>query len=156
MIFPYKCFYLILYQRAKFQCHTSFPSQDIKQNVLLSLLFRQLMSQSIRFILDQPLKQWLTGRKSGEDGNTKIWISWERKELSDEIKYIFHIFWRAIIWLKIKKWWKIVDTSFNFMQKIEKFHASIFHKTWKTIFWAYFRSFWNKNSNSPFGPKIPE
>ena len=29
-------FYLILYQRAKFQCHTSFPSQDIKQNVLLS------------------------------------------------------------------------------------------------------------------------
>ena len=28
--------YLILYQQAKFQCHTSFPSQDIKQNVLLS------------------------------------------------------------------------------------------------------------------------
>ena len=29
-------FYLILYEWAKFQCHTSFPSQDIKQNVLLS------------------------------------------------------------------------------------------------------------------------
>ena len=29
-------FYLILYQLAKFQCHNSFPSQDIKQNVLLS------------------------------------------------------------------------------------------------------------------------
>ena len=27
--------YLILYQRAKFQCHTFFTSQDIKQNVLL-------------------------------------------------------------------------------------------------------------------------
>ena len=35
--FPLKCFfYLILYQRAKFQCHISFPSQGIKQNVLLS------------------------------------------------------------------------------------------------------------------------
>ena len=29
-------FYLILYQQTKFQCHTSFPLQDIKQNVLLS------------------------------------------------------------------------------------------------------------------------
>ena len=29
-------FYLILYQQAKFQCPTSFPSQDVKQNVLLS------------------------------------------------------------------------------------------------------------------------
>ena len=28
--------YLILYQWIKFQCHTFFPSQDIKQNVLLS------------------------------------------------------------------------------------------------------------------------
>ena len=26
--------YLILYQRTKFQCHTFFPSHDIKQNVL--------------------------------------------------------------------------------------------------------------------------
>ena len=40
-----KVFYLILYQQTKFQCHTSFPSQDIKQNVLLKFLFRQLMSQ---------------------------------------------------------------------------------------------------------------
>ena len=28
--------YLILYQWTKFQCHTFFTSQDIKQNVLLS------------------------------------------------------------------------------------------------------------------------
>ena len=28
--------YLILYQWTKFQCHTLFLSQDIKQNVLLS------------------------------------------------------------------------------------------------------------------------
>ena len=27
---------------------------------------------NFKFIFDQPLKQWLTGRKRGEDGNTKI------------------------------------------------------------------------------------
>ena len=31
--------------------------------------------------MDQALKQWVTGRKRGEDGNTKIGISRERKEL---------------------------------------------------------------------------
>ena len=43
-------------------------SQDIKQNVLLSSY------------LDSWLHQ-LTGEKRGEDENTKIWISQERKEL---------------------------------------------------------------------------
>ena len=56
--------YLILYLWTKFICHTFFPSQDIKQNVF-----------------NHPLKQWPTGRKGGKDGNTKIWISRERKEL---------------------------------------------------------------------------
>ena len=37
-------FHLILYQWTKFQCHNFFPSQDIKQNVLLSsYIFRQFM-----------------------------------------------------------------------------------------------------------------
>ena len=35
---------------------------------VIKFLVRQLMTS---FILDQPLKQWLTGRKRGEDGNTK-------------------------------------------------------------------------------------
>ena len=30
--------------------------------------------------------------KKGEDGNTKIWISWEQKELLDEIKTSFIVF----------------------------------------------------------------
>ena len=34
--FPQNVFYLIPYQLAKFQCHTFFSSQYIKQNVLLS------------------------------------------------------------------------------------------------------------------------
>ena len=50
---------------------------------VIEFLFRQLiMSQTIIFMLDQPLKQWLTRRKRGEDENTKICISRERKELS--------------------------------------------------------------------------
>ena len=65
-------FYLILYQWAKFQCHTFFPSHDIKQNVIKFMLRQLMMSQTIIFMLDQPLKQWLTGTARGEDGNTKI------------------------------------------------------------------------------------
>ena len=39
---------------------------------VIKFLFRQLMiSQTLRFSLDQPLQQWLTGRKRGEDENTK-------------------------------------------------------------------------------------
>ena len=34
--FSINLLYLILHQWTKFQCHTFFPSQDIKQNVLLS------------------------------------------------------------------------------------------------------------------------
>ena len=34
--------------------------------------------------------------KRGEDKNTKIWISRERKELLDEIKSIFHSFFAGL------------------------------------------------------------
>ena len=48
----------------------SFPRYQTK--CVIKFLFSQLMiSQTIRFMLDQPLKQWLTGRKRGEDGNKK-------------------------------------------------------------------------------------
>ena len=40
-----------------------------------------MMSQTIRSMLDQPLKEWLAERKRGGDGNTKIWVSWEQREV---------------------------------------------------------------------------
>ena len=47
---------------------------------VIKLLFTQLMtSQLSRFFLDQTLKQWLTGKKGGEEENTKIKISQEQK-----------------------------------------------------------------------------
>ena len=49
--------------------------------VIKFLLGKLMMLQTSRFILDQALKQRMTGRKRGEDGNTKIWISGEQKKL---------------------------------------------------------------------------
>ena len=40
---------------------------------VIKFLVRQLMTScTLRFFLNQPLKQWLRGKKRGEDGNTKI------------------------------------------------------------------------------------
>ena len=48
----------------------SFPRYQAK--CVIKFLFRQLMtSQTLRVILDQSSKQWLTGRKRGEEGNNK-------------------------------------------------------------------------------------
>ena len=48
----------------------SFSRYQIKR--VINFLFRQLMtSQTLRFIFEQSLKQWLTERKKGEDGNIK-------------------------------------------------------------------------------------
>ena len=40
---------------------------------VIKFLFIQLMmSSTLTFFLDQPLKQWLTGKKRGEDKNRNI------------------------------------------------------------------------------------
>ena len=39
---------------------------------VIKFLFRQLMmSYTLTFFLNQPLKQWMTGKNIGEDENTK-------------------------------------------------------------------------------------
>ena len=57
-----------------------------------------------KFDIYLPSTSKAMANREKEGGNTKIWISWERKELFTEIKSIFHIFWRAIIWWEIKIW----------------------------------------------------
>ena len=48
-------------------------SSRYQTKCVIKFLFRQLMmSCALRFFLDQPLNQSLTGRKRGEDENTKI------------------------------------------------------------------------------------
>ena len=71
--------------------HFSFLRYQTK--CVIKFLFRQLMtSHTLRFIFDQPLKQWLTGRKRGEDGNTKIEYLENEGSFLDEINSIFHSF----------------------------------------------------------------
>ena len=88
--------YLMLYQWTKFQYHTCLPCEDIKQNVLTSYLdswSRHILSD-LSWI---NLKQWLTGRKRGEDRNTKIWITWKWKELFGENETFFIVFKRLLL-----------------------------------------------------------
>ena len=53
-----------------------------KTKCVFKFLFRQLMiSKTLRFFFNQPLKQWLTVKKRTEDENAKTLISQEQKEL---------------------------------------------------------------------------
>ena len=60
---------------------TPYFLRKISKCVIRLLLPQLMMSWILRFFLDQPLKEWLTGRKRGKDKNTKTWISRERKDL---------------------------------------------------------------------------
>ena len=73
MIFPYKCFLFNTLSTGKVSISYLFSFRRYQTKCVIKFLFRQLMmSQTIRFMLDQPLKQWLTGRKRGVDRNTNI------------------------------------------------------------------------------------
>ena len=66
----------------KFQCHTFFPSEFIKQN---------LIDEVIRFIFDH-------GKKEGKAEIQKFEYLESKKGFLDEIQSIFHYYLRAIIW----------------------------------------------------------
>ena len=55
-----------------------------------------MTSQTLWFFFNQPVKQWLIGRKRGEDENTQISISWERKELFRWNKKTFFIVFKGL------------------------------------------------------------
>ena len=113
-----------------------FPSQDIKQNVLLSsYLDNWWRHKLLRFIFDHPLKQRPTGRKEGEDGNTKIRKSREqKKELFQWIKKEHFLKFLKGHYLLRK--YKIADTNFKeLLWKI--FYQSILATLWTIyILWS--------------------
>ena len=89
--------YLILCQWTKFQCHTLFLSQDIKQNVLLnSYLDSWWRHKSWDFSKINLLSNGWQGKKEGRRKYKNLNIS-RTKSFLDEIKNIFPGFWRAII-----------------------------------------------------------
>ena len=63
----------------KFQCHTSFLSEDIKQNVLLSSYLGIDDIINFKIYLGSASKANGCQGKIGEDKNTKIWISWTKR-----------------------------------------------------------------------------
>ena len=61
-----------------------------------------MMSQTIRFMLVQHLKQWLLGEKEGKREIQKLEYLENEKGSLDEIKSIFHIFFKGIHLVKNK------------------------------------------------------
>ena len=57
-----------------------------------------MTSQNLKFIFGYPLKQWPTGKKRVEDGNKKNEYLKKENSFLDEVKSIFHNYFRAIIW----------------------------------------------------------
>ena len=94
--------YLILYQWIKFQCHTFFPSQDIKPNVLLSSYLDSWWHHKLYDLswINLSSNGW-EGEKEGKVEIQKFENLQKEKSLFDEIKNMFHSFWRPIIWWKI-------------------------------------------------------
>ena len=64
---------------------------DISKNICFFKVC--LINWWLRFIFDHLHEQWLTGRKKGKVGNTKVWILGNKKSFLDEIKIVFRSFW---------------------------------------------------------------
>ena len=95
--------YLILYQWAKLQYHTFFPSQDIKQIVWLSSYLDSWWCHKPEDLswINLQSNGW-HGEKEGKMDIQKFEYLENKKGFLDEIKNIFLSFWRAIIWWRIK------------------------------------------------------
>ena len=73
----------------------------------------QFLSYSENRILCKPwwiichfyLSFWICKLWKWKKKITKIKISWEKKNLLDKMKSIFHRFWRAVTWWKNKRCW---------------------------------------------------
>ena len=85
--------YLILHLWTKFQCHTFFPSRDIKQNVLLSSYLDKWWHHKLQDLSSIILLN--NGWQAEKEGRTKIqkfeYLKNEKSFL-DEIKITLHSF----------------------------------------------------------------
>ena len=83
--------------------------------MLLSSYFGSWDVINFKIFLESTSKAMADREKKWGRRKYKNWISWEWKELFrwNKEHLIFHSFWRATIWWKIKISWKIVDTSFK-------------------------------------------
>ena len=113
--------YLILRQLTKFHCHSVFPFQDIKQNVLLSFYLDNWWRHKL---IRSSVKEMADSEKMKGDRNIKTEYLKNKKNFLDELTSIFHNYWGAIIWWKKK--WIITGTSFKYFNNFwrwQKFSA---------------------------------
>ena len=108
--------YLILYQWTKFQCHSFFPSQDIKQNVLLSsyldswwpLNFMIYLGSSSKAMVDREKKRGKWKYKNLNISNEmsflniflnfgRAFISWKKNFFFKNSRQKLQHFWKIII-----------------------------------------------------------
>ena len=104
--------------------------------------------------MDQPLNQWLTGKKIGEFKYLK-----NEKNFLDEIKNVFHNFWRVIIWWKIKIWQKIAQALILVNDPKQPLHVrnSIKNRIfWKRIIKKPLKSWLFLNNLVPFNKQDHE
>ena len=104
---------------ANFQHDTFFPSQDIKQNMLLSSYLDIWWHHKLKDL------SWIKLSNNGWQGEKEEKVEIQKfeylkneKSFFDEIKDIFHSFWRPFIWWRIKISQKIVDTRFQEQVKL--------------------------------------
>ena len=94
--------YLMLCKMIKFQCHTFFSSQDIKQNVLLSSYLDRWWCHKLKDFSSIIL--WSNGSQRKNEGKTGIqrfdYLENEKRFL-DKIRSIFHNYLGDIIWFKV-------------------------------------------------------
>ena len=72
-----------------------------QKNVLLNS-YLDSWWQILRFFLDQPLNQWVTGKKEGKTKIEKFKYLKSEKSFLDEIKNIFHSFLKGYYLVKNK------------------------------------------------------
>ena len=92
MIFHENVPYLILYQWPKFQCHTFFHSQDIKQNVLLSSYLDSYVITNFKIYLASSSQAMADKEKKRGGWKYKNLNISRTERVLDEIKNIFHSF----------------------------------------------------------------
>ena len=106
--------YLILYQWTKFQCHTFFLSQDIKQNVLLISYLDSWWCHDVKTFLGSTSKAMANkGKKEGKMEIQKFEYLNIEKSFSDEIKKHFLKFLKGYHLVKNKNLIKNSGTSFK-------------------------------------------
>ena len=139
MIFQWKCSLFNTLSIGKVSISYLFSFSRYQTKCVIKFLFIQLMmSQTLRFIFDQPLQQWRAERKRGEDENTKIWVSRQRKNLFR---------WNKNHFLLFLKGYHLVRNTNLIKNSGHKLHKELLKLFLNYTFFLHFYNFLGKSKN---------